>query len=692
MRKVQSRKEIEDDYDEEEENEKMHTGDLIFFCKKTSDSIASESKKYAQREKIGSETYYEVPISEEKIKTKLNARDVENSTVSPVAVYTFVQFRSAFIEETLKPFLMAWMTSNEAQYELTGDVTNDAIVAHVYLRKRFKKELCKEVKNASDIEDKPPVTFVRSKENRCSYVWGLPLSKNACEIVSNRIDDDDGDETNDLMREKHRLETSNEFESYCFLGPGPGDGCRKLLGFDPNFYEASSFDLKTRKLYHHSKQSNRSKKTSKSRSGPSLASVVAIDSIATKTCSTSTAHTTTTATIAATVTTTPTATAAATDTTATTATAAATDTIATTTTTATTTTAATIAATSVELFTTRQKTQNAGSNRNARGGNSKRSFGSGSSRDKTSLSFDSVLKRMHIYHAIICEFMLDRVYESNYKEKYKKMYEASQNWLPSWCLCCCLCDFGSSIDFEDDDEKMAVRYDRVANFKEDENDRETEYKKIYNSRIHGPWSTDESIDSVFNSKSIHSTLAYFDTLFVCSSLMTVYSDIDPRNACWNVSEKVERASEIGTTNLVTLSSNTATDAQFPHKNEGTSNAGSREPTPRSDSDDKRENAREPFFSSSSSDLAYKKSLAIVPNENDLKIEMTEALPFTCMTSGRRVGIDDVAKTLRTAVTIYHQKSAKSGIRNTKDMVYFSKANGRELGTEFSISDLKECTF
>jgi hypothetical protein len=190
--------------------------------------------------------------------------------------------------------------------------------------------------------------------------------------------------------------------------------------------------------------------------------------------------------------------------------------------------------------------------------------------------------------------------------------------------------------------------------------------------------------------------------------MAVYSDMNPKFACWTSSEKIERyeamtfssspkfatqnnfqvnstsaQEECKTVSLVALSSGTTTttpqNGDFRSEGkEGEQNAGSRETTPRSDSEETKKSGSP--------------SLGVVPNESDRRIEMTEDLPFICLTSGRRVKKEDVIDNVKAGLLIYHQNRALSKIQITKDMVYFSKAKSRELGIEFAISDLKDCLF
>lgn len=613
--------------EEEEERSKMHTGDLVFFCDSSHGLVLSKGKKYVTKEeKKGSEKYYDVPISRDTSfkkdeasmftsNSKKDRDDDDDYDFPPFASYVFVQLQKSFVEGSLKPFLIAWMNSDDAQYGLTGELTNDTMVAFIYLRLMFKKELCREVKNACDIEDKPPETFSRLKENRCSYIWGLPLSQN---ILNKRDDINREDVDYDRLRTNKKIPTGahNALRDYCFLGPTEDAGCRKLMAFDKTCYDSSQCWLKTRKVVDYSIQTSRVSPLTPNSSGS-------------ETCSTSLMCTT-----------------------------------------------------STSSTTTIPRTP-AVSRRSTSRGRSRKD----GCRDKLKLSFETVLKRLHVYHGLICNFMLDRAYEFNYKKRCTLIYEASQPWFPPWCFyCCCVCNFDAGGgDFENIDamrKSGAICYDPISNraiFEIDsdsdnyKDNSEREYKKIYDPIVHAPWMTNEPVQKVFIVKSIHCILNFFDSIYVCRSLIEVYSNLDPSDMCWSVSEKIQRCN--ADASFVPLSSPSTEMIASQGVKEGSNNADSRETTPRS--------------TPRQSNNITLPPAKLVKNESDIKIETMEKLPFTCMTSGRRVKKEDVMENIKTGLAVYRQNRTRSGIQTTRDMGHFSTAKSKELGIEFVISGLKD---
>ena len=672
-----------DRYDEDLEIDKMHTGDLLFFYRKT-----AKTRNIAQNRRKSSdgEVFYDVGLADApKYGKSPDAKEKEEESTNPFvpqSVYVYAQFRQSFVDDDLKPFLISWMNSDEAQFDLTGEITNDTAVAHSFLRLNFKKILCREIKNASDIEDEPPKTYSRAKENRCSFIWGIPMPR---EVIKMSVEECEAYELNRSTGKavSKGKKTDNcalgILGEWCFLGPSEEDGCRKLMGFGLSLFESDiiekRFLMKTRKVYHHGLQKPWSSSSSKKPEDLSLGSN-SRSNVAMTTCSTTV-----------------------------------------TTTFSTSTTASAQVGTGTGLM--GKSPQGASRERPVpRTTSGRKERGDARYNNKLSLSYETVLKRTHIYHGLICNFMLDRVYASNYRDRCQRLYEDSLPWLPFMSLCC----GGCGCDSENDSGAEEVIYDPITNkrenepkkshqrFNEEEEEEEEEedeyfierYPKVYNAAIHAPWLTSETLTDVFSKKSANSVLELFDNLFVCKSMMTVYSDTDPKTVCWSVSENLKRydsmpyrltpsrCDEEGVISLA-ADSHAITPIQSPRlreQAEGTMGAGSREHTPRG-----KESIGQ-FVSS-----AGNGSLTIEPNKNDIKIEMTESLPFTCMTSGRRVKREDIIKNLKITLQMYHQNrtrfeaSAESRKEERgKAILRLSVSKSQNLGIEFLMSELQECEF
>ena len=728
-----------DVYIEHPKEENVCTGDILFFYAhspweteaKTEGSKKKKKEEEEHREdgeeEEEEEEFVDVPLSERDrssaslLEDRLGASLLQNAASSdaqkknveyptvrvepaskkPLTSFVFVRLRKTFVDTDLNNFMIKWMFSNEVRALLTGEITNDAVVAHTYLRTHFKNKLCEEVLNASRVEDEYPPPYGLLPDNRNTYVWGLPTPSSLIPTG-----------------EKGKKE-GREISTACALGPCEGDGFRRLIPFDSFSPGATSFQgckyVGIRKMNHHdtqplkndlaSKGNDKEKKKKKdvkkeeeeeekeeevgegegemgkfvqSSSSPDLPRS-APHEFATSTCSTTCTYSTSFGRI--------------------------------------------YNDPSISVVRTRSKSsandekirktiERASSRRPApRPGtmiSSHSSSASSSAKPKKkkppSWYRADVLKKIHTYHALICDFMLDRAYALKYEERCKRIKKDMEPVFPSLHACFCSWNCGCDDDKEEgggggsSSTTEKVYYNPISTsekdrrkfapldeeYKEDEKAYSTAYIKKYNEKIHGPWiTTGGTLASAFAKKNASAFLQWLDVLFVSRSLMTVYYDFDPRRACLSPRSAVATVDGAIALNDDSRESQVrfargTVDGGVTH---GPTNAGSGESTPRERWVDRRG------------------SLTITPNQEDIEVEITETLPYTRTNTLRRIKKIDLINELEHSVTTYEKYRRKSELEASVDLkgdensvVRLANFKPWELGTDFLLSETKPCAF
>jgi hypothetical protein len=148
------------------------------------------------------------------------------------------------------------------------------------------------------------------------------------------------------------------------------------------------------------------------------------------------------------------------------------------------------------------------------------------------------LKRHHATFGLICQFMLDRAYDRNYEKKAieseKKRKKAPQ--APKIVLSC----FSPVVSSESDEESNALggskqrpekaTSDEATHAKTPESSESSpRFREKYDTSIHGPWCTGETVKTMLAKRGLASTLAAYDSYELVSLLNTTYTHKDPES-------------------------------------------------------------------------------------------------------------------------------------------------------------------